>query len=270
MQLFPDLIGRSGRNTAIGMAVFLFIFITSCTMRSSLLQADPKLQRDECVIVLHGLGRSAHSMSRMSKALAANGYTVAHISYSSRKHPVEYLAMEVIPEALAQCGENVNTIHFVTHSMGGILTRYYLNQTTIDNLGRVVMLSPPNQGSEIVDNLGDSTWYKALFGPSGQQLGTGPESIVHQLGEVYYPVGVITGNRHTFFDGWLSRIIPGKDDGKVAVERAKVTGMHDFLVVPYTHTFIMKKEEVIQQTLHFLLHGRFLPKKELPTSLATQ
>ncbi len=239
-------------------------------MKNTLLQADPKLQRDECVIVLHGLGRSAHSMSRMSKALAANGYTVAHTSYSSRKYPVEYLAMKVIPEAITKCGDTVNTIHFVTHSMGGILTRYYLNQTSIDNLGRVVMLSPPNQGSEVVDNLADSTWYEMLFGPSGQQLGTGPESIVHQLGEVYYPVGIITGNRHTFFDGWLSRMIPGENDGKISVERAKLAGMQDFLVVPHNHTFIMKQEEVIQQTLHFLRHGRFLHKMELSTDIPIQ
>jgi hypothetical protein len=119
------------------------------------------------------------------------------------------------------------------------------------------MLSPPNRGSEVTDNLRDNPLYRWLNGPAGQQLGTGPGDLPGRLGPVDYPVGVITGNRHSFFDAWLATLIPGEDDGKVAVERAKVAGMTDFLVVPYTHPFIMEKKEVIAQTLYFLRHGRF-------------
>ncbi|MCG6861008.1 MAG: hypothetical protein LJE70_06995 [Chromatiaceae bacterium] len=135
--------------------------------------------------------------------------------------------------------------------------RYYLNRHRFENLGRVVMLSPPNRGSEAADHLRDSALYRWFNGPAGQQLVTGPEGLPEQLGPVTFPLGIITGNQHSFFDAWLAEVIPGADDSKVSVERAKVEGMADFLVLPYSHPFIMNAKEVIEQTLHFLRLGRF-------------
>jgi len=119
------------------------------------------------------------------------------------------------------------------------------------------MLSPPNQGSEAADGLRDWELYEWFNGPAGQQLITGPEGVPGQLGPVDYPVGIITGNRQAFFDAWLSDLFPGEHDGKVSVERAKVEGMSDFLVLPYSHPFIMDADPVIAQALHFLRQGRF-------------
>jgi len=212
----------------------------------------------QCVILLHGLGRTSKSMHEMDQALEAAGYTTANLDYPSRDFPVEKLALDVIPEGLERCHtRGARRIHFVTHSLGGILVRYYLSQRRIEGLGRVVMLSPPNQGSEAADALQDMAFYQWFNGPAGQQLGTGPGSFVIQLGPVHYPVGVITGNTHALFDTWLADLIPGPDDGKVSVERAKVEGMTDFLSLPYAHPFIMEEPEVIDQTIHFLLQGRF-------------
>jgi len=212
----------------------------------------------ECVVLLHGLGRTHRSMNAMATALEAAGFRTVNMDYPSRRAPIEELAMRVVPDALDQCRDAGSvSIHFVTHSMGGLLVRYYLAHQTLDKLGRVVMLSPPNQGSEVCEALRDNFFYRWYDGPAGQQLGTGPEALPARLGPVTYPVGVITGNVHHFFDGWLSAIIPGEDDGKVAVERAKVAGMTDFLVLPYSHTFIMGREETISQTIYFLRHGRF-------------
>jgi triacylglycerol lipase len=219
---------------------------------------DQRSAPQECVVLLHGLGRTHRSMERMAAALQAAGFQTFNPGYPSRKRPIETLAMQTIPPVLQQCrSAGCGTIHFVTHSMGGLLVRYYLSREKIADLGRVVMLSPPNQGSEASDALRGSFFYRWYNGPAGQQLGTGPEGIAATLGSVTYPVGVLTGNVHHFFDGWLSAIIPGEDDGKVAVERAKVTGMTDFLVLPYSHSFIMAKEATIAQTLHFLRHGAF-------------
>ena len=215
----------------------------------------------ECVILLHGLARSRHSLERMEEALRLEGFTPVNLDYPSRRKPIEALALEAIPPALARCEEaGAPAIHFVTHSLGGILVRYYLNQRAIPGLGRVVMLSPPNRGSEAADILRHRRLYKWLNGPAGQQLVTGSQGIAARLGPVTYPVGIITGNRHAFFDAWLAGQIPGEDDGKVAVERAKVDGMTDFLVLPYAHPFIMNAHEVIAETLHFLRHGRFRPR----------
>jgi triacylglycerol lipase len=211
-----------------------------------------------CVVLLHGMGRTSHSMEPMAKALRSAGYRVCNTDYPSRDDSVQELARSVVPEALSTCrATGPETVHFVTHSLGGLLVRFYLEKHSIPELGRIVMLSPPNQGSEAADALKDNFLYRWFNGPAGQQLGTGPDGIAARLGPVRVPVGVITGSEHAFFDGWLSEIIPGADDGKVSVQRAQVEGMADFLVVPHAHSFIMEKEEVISQTLHFLTHGRF-------------
>jgi pimeloyl-ACP methyl ester carboxylesterase len=212
----------------------------------------------ECVVLLHGLGRTYRSMADMTEALEAAGYATANLNYPSRDYRIEVLANTVLPRGIDQCErQGASRIHAVTHSMGGILVRYYLAQHEMEQLARVVMLSPPNQGSEAAEALKDVPLYKWVNGPAGQQLGTGPGSLPVSLGPVHYPVGVITGNRAAFFDTWLAEMIPGESDGKVSVARAKVEGMTDFLVLPYAHPFIMTEPEVITQTLHFLQHGRF-------------
>jgi len=231
------------------------MLLLACDLSSSLAGTH---QKSDCVILLHGLGRTADSMKAMAKALESDGFMTVNLRYPSRKFTIEKLAMEIIPKGLRRCNAgNAGRIHFVTHSMGGILVRYYLCRSDIPRLGRVVMLSPPNQGSEIADALKDNFLYRWYNGPAGQQLGTSAHDLVAGLGPVTYPVGVITGNSHAFFDTWFSGMINGEDDGKVSVEGAKVQGMRDFLVLPYSHPFIMKKRIVFEQTVHFLRHGRF-------------
>ena len=214
-----------------------------------------------CAVLLHGLGRTSRSMHNMGQALSEAGYLTINLDYPSRQKSIEQLADEVVSKGIQQCRDaDADRIDFVTHSMGGIVLRYYLSRQNITELGRVVMLSPPNQGSEATDRLKHNFIYRWVNGPAGQQLGTGPEDIAAALGPVKYQTGIITGDRHSFFDGWLAEIIPGKDDGKVSVERAKVDGMTDFLVLPYAHSFIMQADEVIAQTLHFLQYGEFRPE----------
>lgn len=212
----------------------------------------------QCVILLHGLARTSWSMSSMEQALSETGYVVVNMGYPSRTKQIQQLAMETIPQAVARCDHaQTKSIHFVTHSMGGILVRYFLKNNSLSNLGRVVMLSPPNGGSEVVDKLREYFFFQWINGPAGQQLGTDPDSLPLRLGPVHYPVGIITGDTHHFYDWYHASVIPGKDDGKVAVERAKVAGMNDFLVVPCGHSFIMNDSQVIQETRFFLGHGRF-------------
>jgi hypothetical protein len=220
----------------------------------------------ECVILLHGLARTSHSLRKLERALGKAGFVTVNLGYPSREDSVEALAADVIPRSVAECRQrDTRVIHFVTHSLGGILVRQYLGQNRLAGLGRVVMLSPPNQGSEAADGLRALRLYHWVNGPAGQQLGTGPDALPARLGPVDYPVGIIAGNRHAFFDGWLADLIPGDDDGKVAVERAKLVGMRDFLVVPHAHPFIMDADEVITQTMYFLRHGEFWrPAREAP------
>jgi triacylglycerol lipase len=221
-------------------------------------KGEPAAKGPECVILLHGLGRTSRSLNKMADALQAAGFRAVNLDYPSRKKTIQELAPETIERGLSRCAKmRASTVHFVTHSMGGVLVRYYISHHRPENLGRVVMLSPPNRGSEAADHLRDSALYKWLNSPAEQQLITGPEGLPEQLGPVDFPLGIITGNQHSFFDAWLADVIPGTDDGKVSVEQAKVEGMADFLVLPYSHPFIMNAQEVIDQTLHFLREGPF-------------
>ncbi|MCK4556652.1 MAG: alpha/beta hydrolase, partial [Candidatus Aminicenantes bacterium] len=181
---------------------------------------------------------------------------VINVDYPSTEHPIEYLAENVLGEIIERFTTDSGIkIHFVTHSMGGIIVRYYLNHHNLDSLGRVVMLSPPNQGSELVDHLRDTYLYKKKNGPSGQQLGTDKESVPLSLGPVDFELGVITGSLS--FNPASSMVLPGPDDGIVSVESAKIEGMTDFIVMPNSHTFIMKSKSVIKQIIHFLENGEF-------------
>ena len=217
------------------------------------LTASPE---SEHVILLHGLMRGPESMEKMAEALREAGYSVDNRGYPSREREIMELAESAIGAALVT-PESLEAarIHFVTHSMGGILVRAYLSRHRPEKLGRVVMLAPPNKGSEVVDQLRDWQVFEWLNGPAGRELGTDEESVPKQLGPVDFPLGVIAGDRSI---NWInSAMLSGPDDGKVTVEATRVDGMSDHLVMHVTHPYIMRDAGVIAQTLAFLKEGRF-------------
>lgn len=216
----------------------------------------------ECVVLIHGMGRTLHSMDKMQDRLTTEGYHTVNLGYPSTSKAIEDIVEENFPAALEQCQQfQPNSVHFVTHSLGGIVLRSVLKNQKPENLGRVVMLSPPNHGSEVSDKLKDWWLYQWINGPAGQQLTTDKNSFPNRLGPVDYPVGIIAGDRYYFFDYYLSTIIPGPDDGKVSTGSARLEGMRDFLQVHETHPFIMDADYVQDETLHFLKQEKFRHQK---------
>ncbi|MDJ0792644.1 MAG: alpha/beta fold hydrolase [Woeseiaceae bacterium] len=214
-------------------------------------------QSSECVVLLHGLNRSWRAMQPMARALQDDGYTTVNVDYPSQLGTIQELAPMAVGLGLEQCrSAGASKVHFVTHSMGGILLRYANEQAPIKELGRVVMLGPPNQGSELIDRTRTWPGFAALSGPAGMQLGTSPESIPSQLGPVDFELGVIAGTNT--INVLASAMLPDLDDGKVTVKRTMVDGMQDHLVVEDSHRYIVRSAAVLRNTRSFLRTGSFV------------
>jgi pimeloyl-ACP methyl ester carboxylesterase len=216
-------------------------------------------QATDCVVLLHGLARTSTSMNKMQRELENAGFSTANIDYPSREHTVEELADIAVAEGLEACrdAEGLERIHFVTHSLGGILVRQYLSTNEIAELGRVVMMGPPNQGSAAVDELIDVPGFDWLNGPAGRQLGKGEDSVPLKLGPADFELGVIAGNRT--IDPVTSAVLENPDDGRVSVDDTRLDGMADFVVVDHSHAFMMRMRRPIELTIEFLRPGSFKP-----------
>jgi len=216
----------------------------------------------DCVVLLHGLARSASSMNKMQRALDEAGYATANVDYPSRDFEIGALALIAVDEGLQTCREteNLEEIHFVTHSLGGILVRQYLSEDSIDELGRVVMLGPPNQGSAAADEMGGVPGFDWFNGPAGRQLGKGANSVPLRLGPADFELGVIAGNRS--IDPVTSAVLENPDDGRVSVADTRLEGMDDFVVVKHSHAFMMRMRKTIALTERFLRTGAFTEAAE--------
>ncbi|WP_183710973.1 triacylglycerol lipase [Bradyrhizobium sp. ERR14] len=210
------------------------------------------------VVLLHGIARTSASLMKLERALRAAGFATLNIDYPSRSKPIAALADDIHP-AITPFAERDAPLHFVAHSMGGLVARAYIAKHRPARLGRVVMLGTPNSGSEVADLLRGSLPYRKFYGPAGLELTTTPATAPNALPAIDYPVGVIAGSR--FIDpvaGLL--VLPKPNDGRVSVQSAGLAGMADHIVVKTSHTGLPRHAAAIAQTIAFLREGRFQPR----------
>ena len=240
-------------NGTQGILASLVLLVNSSPAEPGVVENHGK----DCVVLLHGLGRTACSMKRLEWSLQKEDYRVINASYASTRLSVQDAAgwLDGVLKKRTSTSDPVGKIHFVTHSFGGIVLRQYLADRKIENLGRVVMLCPPNRGSELADKLRGNAFYKFFTGPGGQQLGTEASSVPRRLGRADYELGIIAGDRslNPIFSAW----IPGPDDGKVSVASTQLEGMQDSLVIHHSHTWMPWRKDVTIAVSQFLKCGRF-------------
>lgn len=236
--------------------LLVFGVIAGCATKSE--PTQPEVYTDQprdTVVLLHGLIRTSTAMGLLASRLQEEGYVVYNLDYPARESTIDEIVEGLHDELIICCHSKPGKLHFVTHSMGGIVVRAYIERYGPENLGRVVMLGPPNKGTELADKFKDNQLVGMVFGPVIQELGTGPESTPNRLGEADFEVGIITGE--SSWNPVASWMIPGPDDGTVSIKSAQLDGMKDFLVVPNTHTFIMLDDDVIDEVVYFLRYGSF-------------
>ena len=238
------------------LAVLSLVSLEACvtTPRTAFAKAP---DTDDCVVLIHGLNRSWRAMQPMAEALHEAGFSTANVDYPSQAGTIDVLAPMAINTGLTECRQaGAKRVHFVTHSIGGILLRYAHESSPIPDLGRVVMLAPPNHGSEVIDITRNWPTTELFAGEAGLQLGTGPDSIVTRLGPVDFELGVIAGTGSINF--FMSAMLPEPNDGKVSVASTRIEGMDDFLIVDNSHHYITESDVVIRNTESFLKTGVFV------------
>lgn len=237
-------VGRATYGWLLGLLVIL---TGSCTHYNQHVRAEQ-------VVLLHGLGRSSSAMFWLQKRIREAGYDVYSIGYASLQQPPDVILEQVGEQIAICCTNSRRRVHFVGHSLGGLIVRAYLDQKPVQNLGRVVLLGTPSQGSELVDIYGDS-WLFKILGPTARMLGTDEDSFPNRIGPPYYPLGIIAGTSSV--NPITKDLLPGPDDGLVSVKSTKIDGMADFLRVNSSHSMMRYDETVARETIHFLKNGRF-------------
>ena len=242
---------KNGRTALLIAAIAaMAAFVTPATAAAA---GSVAQKGKDIVVVLHGLGRGTSAMRRLASHLDDAGYRAIRIGYHSLRDSPDEILKDIRQKIESCCLRKSPNLHFVGHSLGGLLIRAYLAKNKPANRGHVVLIGTPNTGTKIVDKLRDNWWFQML-GPMAQKLGTDAKSFARSLGPPDYPVGVIAGRKAGSAN---EALVPGEDDGLVSIESTKIDGMSDFVIVEANHSALRYDKNVVRHVVSFLKTGRF-------------
>jgi pimeloyl-ACP methyl ester carboxylesterase len=217
---------------------------------------SPVISNKQCVVLVHGLWRSGVAMNSIADDLNEFDYQTVSISYPSTSMSIPEIAERYLPPAIDECKQGgAEQIHLVSHSMGGIVVRQYLQNNHLPSGSKVVMLSPPNQGSELSEKFGNEGWYQQIVGPAGASLTKKESGIISTLRTIEEPVGIIAAYRN--WSVWPSTWLPEPNDGTVSVASMMLDEMDDFVLINSGHAMIRFNDASQEQIRYFLSKGEF-------------
>ncbi len=211
--------------------------------------------KQKAVVLLHGIVRSKDSLAIPVQHLQAAGYECLNINYPSRIGSIDEFSQQV--HGILNKRPDISEVSFVTHSMGGLILRKVLADTTQPwrqqmTLKNAVLMFAPNQGAHKANLWHKKWWYQCIFGPAGEEL---TSEHAQALPLLPMHTGIIIGQQLS--ETGKSRIIPGNDDGTVGVEECKLAGVKHYAYHPVGHTYGMNKEPVLADIVSFVNDGVF-------------
>jgi pimeloyl-ACP methyl ester carboxylesterase len=187
-------------------------------------------------------------MGRLARNLKAAGFSVRCFDYTSTSARLDDHSRQLLEFARqSRSGQ----LHFVAHSLGGLVTLSMLNENPELPPGRVVLLGSPLGGSVTARRMRSISGAEKLLG----RVRTALEKGYGQL-EAGRETGMIAGTRSI----GLGRLLGGMSkpgDGTVTVDETRTSGLKDHLLLPVSHTGMLYSSGVARQAAHFLRTGSF-------------
>jgi pimeloyl-ACP methyl ester carboxylesterase len=207
------------------------------------------------VVLLHGFLSSPLSMRLLGRAVRGAGFTPLIPWYASWSIPFDAIVERLATALSRQAIGTDRPVHFIGHSMGGLIARALATRLQPPRIGRMVMLGTPNGGSELADFCSAWPVLRPILGHAEPALITRRDHpAIAALAAPDYPVGIIAGDRPL---AKLLRVLPPPHDGKVSVAATHLEGEADHIVLPVSHVLMPFDRRVGRQALHFLQSGKF-------------
>jgi pimeloyl-ACP methyl ester carboxylesterase len=254
---------RSMKKIYILPTTILLLFLLCAPSPAAGKEAPRKV-----IVLVHGFMDTRFHLYFMEKELIADGYVVINKTYPSASMSIEECA-DYLAGVIQRGTEDIKgpyELDFITHSMGGLVARCYLSRHRPPQAKRLVMIATPNRGVTKAELAARLPLADRVLGPALMEMAQGKDYLCGLCGGApAIEFAVIAGGKG---DGkGYSILIPGDDDGTVAVRSAYLPGAADFLLLDHIHNLICYYDDTIRNARAFIEEGAFLMHTAPPTNI---